>query len=98
MCVGFRNGFPVSVPKNIVERIEQVKKDMKLDEETAKRVTPFTIFGFEITSFGSSNYSTGVKVGIPISFSYQSAEDIDKKNIQVCFFQLSLGRSVTIVF
>lgn len=82
-----RNGFPVSVPSQIKSRLEQVKKDMKLNEETMKKISSFTIFGFEIMSIGSTNYPNGALLGIPINFSYETTDDMAKKDILVCLLQ-----------
>lgn len=38
-------------------------------------------------SIGSTNYPNGALLGIPINFSYETTDDLAKKDILVCLLQ-----------
>jgi hypothetical protein len=78
-----RNGFPVRVPQDVLNLAKVVESDLKLEEKTTKKIEYFTVFGFDVFNAGSTTYRTGALVGLPLSFSYKSSDDIDKKNIMV---------------
>lgn len=69
-----------------MDQLEQVKKDMKLPQDVGKRISAFTNLGFDPRSIGCAKYKTGALIGIPANIAYQTANDLDKKNIVVCFF------------
>jgi hypothetical protein len=79
----YRNGFPVRLPQDVLNLAKIVESDLKLEENTTKKIEYFTVFGFDVFNAGSTTYRTGALVGLPLNFSYKSSDDIDKKNIMV---------------
>lgn len=78
----FRNGMPARVPADSLQLVEQAKADLKLEENVSKRISAFTVFGFDILHIGSSSYDTGARIGIPVNFSYTlPIKDADRKDI-----------------
>lgn len=78
-------GFPVPVSSDILGKVEQVKKDLKISENVAEILpSAFTVFGFDILHIGSLTYRTGALLGIPKNFSYSSPiKESEKKDIVV---------------
>ena len=56
---------------------------MKLEPELFEKLTPFTVYGFDMFSAGKSSFKTGAMIGIPSNLYYKTPKDIDKKNIMV---------------
>ena len=79
----YRNSFPVTVPAEVNEQLEQVKNEMKFSEKDSKIISAFTVYGFNILHLGTTWFRTGVLVGLPANFSYKQPSDVDKKMITV---------------
>lgn len=78
----FRNGFVVEVSEDLNNMLQQASDDLSVPIKNP--VTKlFTSIGFDTFHFGSTSANTGSLIGIPISFFYKSAFDIDKSSIQV---------------
>ena len=58
---------------------------MKLEPKVQEKLSPFTVYGFDVFSAGKASFNTGAIIGIPISFSYKTPKDVDKTNIMVFF-------------
>lgn len=88
-CMHSRDGFPVPVSADTLQKINQAKIDLKLEKDIANRIPTekaFTVFGFDVLHIGSATFRSGALLGIPINFSYKSSiSDADKKKIVVRF-------------
>jgi len=73
----------------MIAKVNQVKSDLKLDEDVSRRIpaeSSFTVFGFDIIHIGTGKFRTGALIGIPANYNYKSAiTPDDKKNIVVSF-------------
>lgn len=57
---------------------------MQLDDGEKRALQPFyTTYGMNFYTFGSFYSNFGAWLGIPINFSYDSVNDIDRTNIQI---------------
>lgn len=83
----FKGGLPVPVSAETIQKINQVKSDLRLEEDVANRIPTekaFTVFGFDVLHIGSATFKTGALLGIPVNFSYKSSiSEADKKKIVV---------------
>jgi len=79
----YKDGFPVPVPAEVLDKVKVVSADMKLEPKVQEKLSPFTVYGFDVFSAGKASFNTGAIIGIPISFSYKTPKDVDKKNIMV---------------
>ena len=79
-----RDSIPVPVTKATIEKLEKVKLDLKLDGDESKKISAFTVYGFDILHYGCTKYPTGTIIGIPKNFSYTASIDKeDKRTIAV---------------
>jgi hypothetical protein len=91
LCIYYyRNSFPVSVPAELNEQLDHVKRDMKFSEKDSKNISAFTVYGFNILHLGTTWFKTGVLVGLPANFSYKQPSDVDKQIITVLTVTITL--------
>jgi len=71
------------VPTEVLEKVKVVSTDLKLEPNVQDKLSPFTIYGFDVFNAGNTSFKTGALIGIPISYSYKTPKDIDRQNIMV---------------
>lgn len=57
---------------------------LQIGEDEKSLFKPFTVLGFDMFHAGTSYSKFGAIIGLPINFTYEDVDKIDKKQIKVC--------------
>lgn len=79
----YRKGFTVPLSEKLQNRFEKALELAGVLEEDRHLFKPFTAYGFDIFSAGSSYSHFGVIVGLPANFSYENPDTVDKHLIKI---------------
>ncbi|KAI8116020.1 Transmembrane protein 177 [Lucilia cuprina] len=75
----YRNGQPMTLSPKVVERINEAANILKVDNKNM--IKPFTVYGFDLFSAGSTKTKFGAIMGIPFNYTIGNVEDIKKSGV-----------------
>ncbi|XP_068144817.1 transmembrane protein 177 [Drosophila tropicalis] len=78
----YKNGIAVPVPEAVGQRLQQAFDKLEVDGFERKFVKPFSVFGFDLFQAGSTKYSFGAALGIPVNYAYAHAGEIKRADIR----------------
>lgn len=78
----YNKGFSVPVPEKLYQRFEKTLNLLQLPQADKVRYSPFMTSGFDMFSAGTFG-RFGVYIGMPVNFTYDSVNHIDKSKIMV---------------
>lgn len=87
-----RTSYRISLYRDGVEREITPKTDyifyksldlVNFSEYEKKLVKNFAVYGFDAISIGCTKFRNGARVGIPVNYSYESVNDIDRTDIMM---------------
>lgn len=90
----YSNGKPGELSEDLQKKYEKCLDILKVSQVHRKLIEPFTVFGYDLFHAGSTSSKFGALVGIPINFTYQSLDDIEKQNVQVNQKKVDLSSEV----
>ncbi|XP_057653852.1 transmembrane protein 177 [Diorhabda carinulata] len=79
----YNNGISVPVSKEIENRFQKALDLLKIDPKDIHLYKPFHVYGFDVMSAGSSYSKYGAIIGIPINFTFQKPETIDRSKMRI---------------
>ncbi|XP_065369912.1 transmembrane protein 177 [Calliphora vicina] len=79
----YRNGQPLSLSPKQIELLNDAAKIIDIDISERYMLNPFSVFGFDLFSAGSTNSKFGAIIGIPFNYDIDNVADI--QNCGVCY-------------
>ncbi|XP_055919768.1 transmembrane protein 177 [Eupeodes corollae] len=87
----YKDGIPRPVPPEIKERLERAMNILNVPAYERRVLKPFTVYGFDMFSAGSTKSKYGGIIGIPTNYSYTSIDNIDRSEIRFRTEQIKWG-------
>ncbi|XP_062550674.1 transmembrane protein 177-like [Armigeres subalbatus] len=79
----YKNGEQRQVSDKLQQRFNRAVQLLNLSNIERKYVSPFMVYGFDVSNAGSMKARFGGVVGIPINFQYDNSTDIEKSDMLI---------------
>lgn len=79
----YRKGQPILVPAKVTSLVQDVMREMKVEEDAMKGVNMYTTYGFDLFHAGSLGSTNGSLLGLPASMKWDSELEFDGSGIVV---------------
>lgn len=78
----YQNATPVQVSENVIKRFNEAADILDIDKYEQSSIQPFSVFGFDLFTAGSTKSRFGGILGIPFNYEYNSADDIKRSEVR----------------
>jgi hypothetical protein len=79
----YKDGIERPISDSLKERFKIAQEHLKVTDFERSWMEPFVVAGFDTYHIGSTKFRYGALVGIPVNYTYTSANEIDKSSIIV---------------
>lgn len=79
----YNNGLSVPLSKELQDRFQKALDLLKIDPIDVHLYKPFHVYGFDVTSAGSSYSKYGAIIGVPLNFTFVKPETIDRSKMRI---------------
>lgn len=78
----YKNGEPVPLSTAVMTRFKEAADILQMDNYEQSIIQPFSVFGFDLFSAGSTKTRFGGILGVPNNYEYKSVDDIKHNEVR----------------